>query len=105
MKNQKSIQQGDVLGSLITVLPKGQVKVISKNRCVIAHGESGHSHVIDSPGAKMFSINNTIFLDLQESATLTHEEHKSIQLEPGIWEIGQVNEYDYFSKMVRKVQD
>ena len=39
------------------------------------------------------------------SYIVVHQEHKPITLSPGIWEVGRVQEYDYFQKMVRKVQD
>ena len=109
MKNQPSkqnpSQQGDLILIPIESLPAGSQEIISQKHCILAHGESGHSHVLDHPKAKMIKINNSIFLDLEEAATILHEEHKEVSLESGIWEIGQVNEYDYFSKMVRKVID
>jgi hypothetical protein len=36
---------------------------------------------------------------------VVHEEHKPVTLEPGIWEVGRVKEYDWFSKMERQVMD
>jgi len=39
-----------------------------------------------------------MFLTLDEPATLTHEEHKAIQVPPGVWEVGRVKEYDYFQE-------
>lgn len=97
-------QQGDVILKPVDKLPD-RITIVSRGRCILAHGESGHSHVVDSPGAKLYKSNDNIFLDLKEATDLIHEEHGSITLEPGIWEIGQVNEYDYFSEMVRKVVD
>ena len=105
MKKITKVQQGDVLLRLISEKPSG--KTIAKGRCVIAHGESGHSHVIDAPesDAQLIQDGERMLLELTASANLTHEEHKPIALSPGLYEIGRVNEYDYLSKMVRKVVD
>lgn len=102
--NRKPKQQGDVLFRPIEELPQGAV-IVARDRCVVAHGESGHSHVVESPGARLAQYNNVLYLDLPEVAAPIHEEHHKFDLEPGVWEIGRVQEYDYFSKMVRSVID
>lgn len=106
MKNIRNIQQGDVLLRLITERPNNY-ETIAEGRCVIAHGESGHSHVINvgESDAQLIRDGERMLLELKIAAPLTHEEHKPITLEPGLYEIGRVNEYDYLSKMVRKVVD
>ena len=50
-------------------------------------------------------IGGRMLLVLQSQATLTHEEHAHQTLAPGIWEIGQVREKDWFTEMVRPVVD
>lgn len=102
---QKTFQQGDVLGRKLEALPKGKQKKLSKRRCVLAHGESGHSHVVEDSEAELIQIGERMLLSLGKQATVTHEEHGPITLAPGIWEIGRVLEYDYFQHMVRKVID
>ena len=104
-KNIKYWQQGDVTGIKLCKMPPGEQKIIAKSKCVVAHGESGHSHVIEDDEAELIQIGDKMLLSLKNNATLTHEEHKPIDLTPGIWEIGRVNEFDYFAQMVRKVQD
>lgn len=100
-----TFQQGDVLGRKLDSMPSGKQKLISKKHVVLAHGESGHSHVLEDDDAVLEEIGGRMILSLTKEATVKHEEHKPITLEPGIWEIGRVKEYDYFSKMVRPVQD
>lgn len=100
-----NFQQGDVLGVKIDLLPKGERKNITQKRLVVAHGESGHSHVIEDSSGTMFQIGERFYVELEKAATLTHEEHKPITLSPGIWEIGRVQEYDWLSKMQRQVID
>jgi hypothetical protein len=104
--NTNQIQQGDVILSRLTKLPEGEVKLISKRRCVLAEGEvSGHHHVVQDDEAELIQIGETMLLKLGKSAALTHQEHKEIQLSAGIWEIGIVREYDYFKHMERRVMD
>src|SRR5271169_4483164 len=98
-------QQGDVLLKKLEAFPNGEQRIISKGRCVLAHGESGHSHVIEDDEAELIQIGERLLLKLAKAATVVHEEHKPIRLSPGIWEIGRVREYDYFADMVRNVRD
>ena len=107
MKNiiQKIGQQGDVCLLRLCAMPNGERKTISKGRCVLAHGESGHSHVIEDEEAELIQIGERMLLSLGKEATVVHEEHDPITLAPGIWEIGRVREKDWFADMVRPVQD
>ena len=108
MKNkaQTTAQQGDVILKKITQLPEGNKKVISKGKMVLAEGEvTGHFHGIEEDESELIQIGEKILLKLAKTATLRHQEHKPITLEPGLWEVGIVQEYDYFSKMVKKVVD
>lgn len=98
-------QQGDVLLRKLNDLPKGKPTVIARKRLVLAHGESGHSHVVDDDEAELIQIGERMLLKLTKAATVVHEEHKPIRLAPGIWEIGRVREYDWFQKMERQVID
>lgn len=102
---QCTFQQGDVLGVKIPKPPEGERKNITRRRLVVAHGESGHSHVIEDDNARMFQVGERFYLELEKTATLTHEEHQPITLSPGIWEIGRVQEFDWFSKIQRQVVD
>ncbi len=106
MKTAKiTAQQGDVKFRKLSAMPEGEVKNVTRKRLVLAHGESGHSHVVEDDEAELIEIGERMLLKLTRSATVTHEEHKPIRLSPGIWEVGKVEEYDYFSKMSRQVMD
>ena len=103
--SKSTFQQGDVIGKRLNEMPSGLQKTISLKKLVLAHGESGHSHVIEDDEAELIAIGERMILKLERQATLKHEEHKPIKLAPGIWEIGRVQEYDYFKQMTRKVID
>jgi hypothetical protein len=105
MKKYKQLQQGDVTITRLTKMPLGTTVLVSKKRCVLAHGESGHSHVIEDDEAQLIQIGERMLLKLTKSATVVHEEHKPIKLQPGIWEIGRVREHDYLANMSRQVMD
>ena len=101
-------QQGDVLLRRLDKLPEGEQKLLSKGRCVLAHGESGHSHVIEDDEAELIQIGERILLKLTKaipSEPLKHEEHGPQKYAPGIWEVGRVREFDPFLKMTRQVID
>lgn len=105
-KNIKFIQQGDLVLTKLCSLPTGEQKVISKKRCVLAEGEhTGHNHVVEDDEAELLEIGEKMILNLQKQAVLKHQEHGPITLSPGIWEIGRIQEFDYFQMMSRQVQD
>lgn len=99
-----SAQQGDVILRRLDKMPDGE-QIITRKRLVLAHGESGHSHVIEDDEAELIQIGERMLLRLSKAATVKHEEHKPIRLAPGIWEVGRVREYDYFQHMARQVVD
>ena len=101
----QTFQQGDVVGRKLDTMPEGKQTVIGRQTLVIAHGENGHSHVIEDDEAELVRIGERMILTLTKAATVKHEEHKAIRLSPGIWEIGRVREYDYFSLLTRQVID
>lgn len=111
MKNtvKNTAQQGDVLLKRISKLPSGTKMVIknnNRNEMVLAEGETtGHYHGICEDTSCLIEIEGKRYLNLKKPATLNHQEHNPITLDPGIWQVGIVNEYDYFSQMKRKVVD
>lgn len=102
----KQLQQGDVLFREIETMPNDVKEVERKDgRIVVMHGEQGHVHAINDVDAMFFEKDGKFYLRNTKKVTVTHEEHKQISVEPGIWEIGQVREKDWVSGMVRKVID
>lgn len=96
-------RQGDVLVCGVDKLPENATEVANHTRIVLAYGEvTGHAHVIASDEAREFSFTDTKadsvvrrFLKVFGRGTeLRHEEHATIPLPPGIYEIIQQREYD-----------
>ena len=105
-KDQK--QQGDVLFKRIASIPSDAKPTRSP---ILASGEhTGHHHevdVLDIAGGdvEVFEKEGVKFLKTTKNVTIRHPEHKEITVEPGIWQIGIVREYDYFEDMARQVRD
>lgn len=98
-------QQGDLLLRKLGAMPSGKTKMISSKRCVLAHGEHGHSHVIEEDEAELIEMGERILLSITQAATIVHPEHGPVEIPAGVWEIGKVQEYDWFSQMKRDVID
>ena len=95
-------QQGDVVIKVVS-----EVKGKKLNHLTLAQGESsGHSHTITKGEAELYEHEGTLFLKvLSDEAELTHQEHHTVVLPKGDYEIGIVKEYSHFDEEVRKVKD
>lgn len=105
MNNTNHRQQGDVILCKLSAMPEGERKLVASKHIVVAHGESGHSHVIEDDEAELIQVGERMILSLSKPATLKHEEHHEQTYEAGLWEVGRVREYDYVSKITRQVID
>jgi hypothetical protein len=116
------VRQGDVLLVPVSHLPDGCVLAQGQSRkIVLALGEAtGHHHRIEDhvigpeaaaeiaeaaiARARLYvAPNGDRFLDVSEPVTLLHEEHESVALPPGLYEIPVQMEYD--ESLMREVQD
>lgn len=90
-------RQGDVMVKRIDGPIPVNAKLVDWNaagRVILAYGEvTGHAHALSCDYAKMYRWENERLLHIKEGAVLTHEEHGSIALEPGIWQVIQQREY------------
>jgi len=99
-------RQGDVLLVPVNTAPKKVKKVERDNdRVILAYGEvTGHAHAILD---KSVSLNETPtkkrFLDAPDGATLTHEEHGTVILPSGVYEVKRQQEYS--PEEIRDVAD
>lgn len=85
-------------------------KIEHSGSFVLALGEqTGHKHVIiverpDQMEVSQLSTGEYV-LKLKSQATITHEEHLPITVEPGIYRVGKEREFDHFANTVRTVID
>ena len=100
------IQQGDVLIQKIDKLPSGLRPMTDTRGSVLAEGEAtGHYHCAEGEVELFEAEDGTLYLSVTEEATVSHQEHKPITLEPGVYQIGIVQEYDYLKGMMWDVVD
>jgi hypothetical protein len=101
-------QQGDVVLMQRDKLPKGLKKIKPKGaRVVLAEGEAtGHSHDMPTAVVDLYETDEkTRWIDVKEAAPVTHQEHDTQVVVPGIYETWIVREVDPFNDEIRKVQD
>ena len=108
-------QQGDIFFEKIDFEPKEKKECkVKKRGWVIAEGEShGHAHRIEEiKDAEMFEYYDDYLEEkclllkiLKDNTEIKHEEHKSVFLDKGFYRAGQINEYDPFLELERKVID
>lgn len=108
----KSIQyrQGDVfLEKLAKDIDVTKLESIKRDtgRIVLAYGEvTGHAHAIKTPNAALFfdKENNKFYLLITEKeADLVHEEHSTITLPMGAYEV--IRQRQYTPEGIINVQD
>lgn len=107
-KQIQGIQHGDVLIKRVKVLPDGCKEVQPENgHWILAHGEAtGHHHAIIDKGCRVLELKGELYLEVTaEQVTITHEEHRALDIPAGIYQIGRVREHDYFQDMERQVRD
>lgn len=103
-------QQGDVTFEKVGEVPKEAKLGKAKQRgFVLMEGEvTGHAHCIaetDPSICELYEKDGQLFVKAHKPVVVTHEEHNPMTLDPGIWKIGQVKEFDYLQNMVRSVID
>lgn len=103
----RQIQHGDVLLRQVRAVPEGAMKQARKGESIVvmAGETTGHAHVITNRAATVWMHKGQMYIELPETAVISHDEHRALPIPPGIYEVGQVKEYDYFAEMERKVLD
>ena len=106
---QTIFRQGDVLIIPVAKLPANLAPVEREHgRIILAHGEvTGHAHGIASERAGLFRDPKlaAVFMHVSGNApvALEHEEHSTIQIPPGNYEVRRQREYS--PEEIRQVAD
>ena len=88
-------------GRAMGIVGELRSKIAEKNHTIALGEATGHHHqLVAEKEAIVVDMDKGIF-ELMEQAILTHEEHKPISLEPGLYRFGIINEYDYDSKFLK----
>ena len=105
MAQQGYYQQGDVL-MVPCRIPEEAVPQPEQGRLVLAEGEAtGHAHAVQGD-AELLELGGRLLLRvLSGDNRVVHEEHGTITLPPGEYEVRRVQEYDHFAEEAREVAD
>lgn len=102
-------RQGDVLIKAVAAIPTETKKVKRENgQLVLAHGEvTGHCHAIVEESAQLVTAEQAAELYLlvhgTEPVALTHQEHATILIPPGKYEV--LRQLEYAPEQIRQVAD
>ena len=102
-------RQGDVLVIPVKAMPKGALEPVDREGgyAVLAHGEvTGHAHRIKSMDAALFRDPKlmAVFMNVSgDTVALTHDEHDTIAIPPGCYEVRRQREYT--PQAIRNVAD
>ncbi len=101
-------RQGDVLIRKVAKIPEGLRPVpLEGGRVILAHGEvTGHAHAVVGEvqllAADLEEMEQR-FLRVEREAQVVHEEHGTITLAPGLYEVGR--QVEYSPEEIRTVAD
>ena len=103
----KTIRHGDIPFHKVNEFPEGLKEVYKGNEYIAAEGETtGHMHRVRGNNIEVFTDTfGNRYMRLVEKATVSHEEHKTLELEKGLYRIGKEREMDWFQNAVRQVID
>jgi len=109
-QNPKAMyRQGDVLILKVGKIPAKAVKQPKSARYTLELGEvTGHSHALldkDVSGATLFVQDQVKHLETCLDLPLVHEEHDTIKIAPGTYEVRRQCTYSVLEEMARSVAD
>ena len=106
-KMKPHYRQGDVLIRRVDSISKTNPMEREQGLVVLAHGEvTGHAHAIEEEGVTQYGTTEpgvTALEITQAMAMLQHEEHGTIELPQGIYEV--IRQREYSPEAVRNVAD
>ena len=93
-------RQGDLLIVKREALPDG---LTARQSNIILEGEvTGHSHRL-ATGRILEDAQGRMFLEALAASQIVHQEHATIELEPGYWEV--IRQREYAPEEIRLVLD
>ena len=100
------IRHGDIL---LKEVPEQKVNKIGEEKeYVVAHGESGHRHLMVAEPQTLIEIyqdgKGNQFLRTK-GAKLTHEEHETLEVGSGFYQVIHEQEFDPFLESINSVRD
>lgn len=85
------------------LIPKGARRAPNNH---LAEGEAtGHYHAATAPDVQLYEYNGGLLLDAPLGTPVTHQEHNTVLVPPGVFDRHIVREYDHFAEEARDVVD
>lgn len=101
-----SNQHGDLLLVSVECVPKGAKEIKAVKGFVLERGEGVHTHILeDVEGVMLFEHNGDIYVRVEKSARINHEEHGFQTLKPGVYKKQIEREFDYETNEARNSCD
>lgn len=92
-------RQGDLLIEKIDVIPESAKKLDHR---ILAYGEAtGHTHALAE--GELFDAEGVLFFSLAVETSLDHQEHDTINIPPGNYQV--IRQKEYNPERVRYVSD
>lgn len=118
MKNKKDlIRHGDLLfrpAEYPDTLERGRTLIERDSRVILEGEVTGHAHRFVAGDAAILDYYEETwrgkalagtYVNVTTPATVTHEEHGPLSVMPGFYEIIRAREFDYASRLSRRVVD
>lgn len=112
---QRAVRHGEIMLIPVDRLPENLEVVEQGKRVIVGHSESGHHHVAVCEAADLTLLRPAgadspdLFLKVAAPARIEHlkefDRHETKTLEAGYLRIVNKTEYDYFTKVNRRVLD
>jgi hypothetical protein len=102
VKGMRKNQQGDVAIYKVAGPAKGK----RLDHLILAEGEvTGHCHKVIGDAALFENVDGLMLEVFSGIAEVDHYDHGNLLLEPGVYKVGKIQEYDHFKEEARKVAD
>lgn len=103
----EQFRQGDVMLERVPEIPKDAIPVdwSKEGRVILVLGQAtGHAHALSTDKTTMRETGSgDRFLDVQDGAELVHEEHSTIPLPAGLYQV--IRQREYSPEEIRNVND
>ena len=108
-KKPKLYRHGDLLIRQVDKIPE-YAQQLSTN--IIAHGENGHTHklhgshqVYGTHSSQNYRVIEPTYFQAKEEISLKHQEHNTLKISKGLYEILHEREYNPFKNIQQEVGD
>jgi hypothetical protein len=99
------VRHGDLLLEKIETMPTGMQE--KKTRVLLDGEVTGHAHRLDcdSKQAAIYEKEGVVYIHVVKESPLVHEEHRTIVLPPGDYQMTRQREWNPYKQAIRNVQD